>query len=103
MDSVVNAFNKGLNIDNLSWEQKDVDLKVDSSGIPVTTAQFKSGLFNKITGIYVTRAMNQDDASVYPTGAPFVNFEEKDKIVTIQHVTGLQANTNYKLTIVAIS
>lgn len=99
-EQVAGAFNKNITIeDNLNMDIKSVVVTVDASGIPTVAAAFQSVLRTKVRGISVLRARNNVTATVYPTGAPFISFEENGKVVTIQHVTGLQAANSYTLTL----
>jgi hypothetical protein len=47
----------------------------------------------------VVSASNQTNPGIYPTAAPFVSFTYSGDIVTILNITGLQANSQYSLTL----
>ena len=86
----------GVN-DNLNMEFKNVDITVDSNGIPTPSVSFKSGLSGKVVGLTVIRTFLAN-----PTSQPFLNFSENNGIVTISYATGLIPNTKYQLVILSI-
>lgn len=97
---VYNAINKNLSVnDNLVAFYKDIDLKVNSSGNPILTTQFKNTLNVKIKTIIIGKAQNLTNPSVYPTAAPFISFIESNQVVIVNNVTGLQEDTNWRLTL----
>lgn len=101
-EQVAQGFSKNITIeDNLNMEIKEVVLTVDASGFPTTTAAFQSALRTRVRGLTVLRAINQTNPGTYPTGAPFVSFEQNNNLLTIQHVTGLQPAESYKLQILS--
>lgn len=101
-EQVAFAFNKNITIeDNLNMEIKEVVITVNASGFPTTQAQFQSSLRTKVRGLLVLRAFNQTNPGTYPTSAPFISFEQNNNLLTIQHVTGLQAAESYKLQILS--
>ena len=89
-------------LDNFFCTVKDVPIVVDSNGIPKNAAQFQIDKVNmRILGCQVIKALNQTNSNAFPTGAPFISFTPGSNIVTIDHITGLQANQNYIITVVA--
>lgn len=100
MEQVISAFNKNINFDNLNQEIKDISVTVNGSGIPTIDTNFKNNLITKVKGIQVILAENQTNTTSYPTSCPFISFTENNKIVTIRHISGLQANNKYKLRII---
>lgn len=102
-EQVVDALNKNIDYDNLNRDIKTIDLMVDSDGIPTTQIQFQNALKTRIRGIEVMRAENLTSPGTYVTTAPFISFTENTKIITVQHVTGLQADNKYRLTVETIA
>ena len=99
-EDVLNAMNKNLSIDdNLKMEYKTIDVTVGATGLPLTEAQLSTKLFGKIQGITVERAENLTNSATYPSGAPFVTFSQNNTLITLNHITGLQANNKYRLTL----
>ena len=103
IQSLFDALGGKLSLaDNFLCTIKDVPIVVDADGIPKNAAQFQIDKTNmRILGCQVVNAVNRTNSNTYPTGAPFVNFTANGQLVTIDHVTGLQPNQNYTLTIIA--
>lgn len=102
MEQVRSAFNKNINFENLNQEIVVVDLTVDENGIPTTTIRYKSNLSTRIAGNICINTFNLTDNAVNPLGQPFINFSQSDKLVQVNHVTGLQANNRYRLIVLSI-
>ena len=97
---VLIALNKNLTIaDNLLQQIKQVEVTVDTTGTPKTTSQFKSDLPQNIIGMNVIKVENLTNTSVYPTGHPFISFDQSSGVITIKNITGLVADNKYRLTI----
>lgn len=103
MDSVYRVLDRGVDYENLNRQFMDVDINIDSSGSVSNAPQIKSNLRGRIRGLLVLSANNLVDPSVYPTSAPFVSFTTNANIVTILNVTGLQANSQYRLSVELIA
>jgi len=87
--------------DNIFCMVKDIAIVVDSLGIPEILTQFRLEDPNmKILGCQVLKVINQDNTLTYPTSAPFISFTQNSGVITINHITGLHADTNYLVTIV---
>lgn len=97
------ALNRKLDFrNNFQATIKDIQVEVDSNGIPTNTAGFSLINSNRIDGILVLRAENLTNSSIYPTAAPFVSFLQNSDRVSITHVSGLQANNVYSLRVLAV-
>ncbi len=88
---------------NLFCTVRLVDVTLNSDGTPVSRTTFSLNNTQPVIGCQVLQAINQDNSSVYPTGAPFISFTQLDQALLINHITGLQANTRYTLRIVAFN
>ncbi len=92
------ALNGKLSIrDNLAGVVRDVDLSVNSSGIPTSLTTFTLNSSNRIDGITVIKTENLTNSSVYLTSAPFITYSQIDNRITINHITGLVASNNYRI------
>lgn len=88
--------------DNLFCTVKTVPIVVDENGIPKNAAQFQIDKPNmRISGCQVINAINVTNSNIYPTGAPFISFTPSSNLVTIDHITGLQPNQNWSITVIA--
>lgn len=103
IQSLYDALNGKLSLtDNFLCTIKEVPIVVDSNGIPKNAAQFQIDKPNmRILGCQVVNAINTRNSNTYPTGAPFINYTATTQLVTIDHVTGLQPDENYLLTVIA--
>ncbi len=98
--NLYNALNGGLNLtDNFNAEVKDITVKVNSSGVPMVGLQFKTKATGILRGLNVIKAVCTDNNNTYPLSHPFISFTQSNDLVTIKHITGLQPNTIYQLTI----
>lgn len=99
-EDVLNALNNNISVDdNLKMEYKQVDVTVAATGVPTSVTQLNTKLFGKIQGITVERAENLTSTITYPSGAPFVSYSQNNTLITLNHITGLQANNKYRLTL----
>lgn len=87
--------------DNLFSTVRDLDITVNSAGVPTTTTNFALDKQGQVIGCQVIYAENQVNSASYPTGQPFINFTQNSTSVIINHITGLQANQRYKIRVVA--
>lgn len=98
LDYIDRSYNRGLTLqENFNASVKDVDVIVNSSGTPTPAVAIKSDLLSPCKAIWVGRAENISSPTTYPTGAPFVSFTDDGGKVSIKNITGLQANTRYRL------
>jgi hypothetical protein len=103
LESIYDALNRKLSLsDNILCDVKDLQLTVDSDGIPTSTKTFQlSSNITALKGITVIKANNLTDTRLFPTGGVWVDFTIKTQGVEITHVTGLQAGDLYQLRIIA--
>lgn len=101
-EEIYNLVSGNLDVDNLRQKIVSINVTVNASGIPTQRTQFRTGLGNQINGIQCIRAENLTNSTTYPTSAPFITFTINNEIVTISHVTGLNTNNKYKLTLLLI-
>lgn len=102
-EQIVQAFNKNLTVeDNLNMQVKDLEITVDSGGVPITTTSFKSSLRGNAKGLIVIRVDSLEKTQVYPTSSPFITFSESAGQITINHVTGLVPNSKYQIRVFSI-
>lgn len=100
-EEVVKALSNNLNIqDNFNQKIRDITVEVDSNGIPKVKTQFKTNLISKCIGTHVIKLDNLTNPLVFQISYPFINFSESNGLLTIDHVSGLPANNNFKLKLV---
>lgn len=95
MDDVNNALNSNLDFNNLNRQLVSLDVRLDSGVLD--SPQIKHTLKSRPIGINCIKAENLSSPGTYPTGAPFVSFTFNGNIITILNITGLQANSEYRL------
>lgn len=99
---VYDALNKKISLsDNIDCIFKDFNVTVNASGIPVSSTIFTlDDKTRNLQGIEVVRASNLTNSSIYPTGAPFLTWQQVQTGIQIQHVTGLPAGNTFNLKII---
>ena len=96
-EQVVNTVNGNLDYDNLNRDLKEIDVTVNTSGIPNQTTKFSA----KIGAIdtLIINARNLTNSATYPESSPFISFTPNGQgLYTINKINGLQANNKYRLT-----
>lgn len=100
IDSVYDALNKKLTLkNNILSTTKEVVLQVDQTGKPIQSAGLKLDFANKASVLFVGKADNLTNASLYPTGV-FVSWTQAGDFIQITNVSGLQPGSSYRLKIV---
>lgn len=100
-EQIGQILTKNLTIaDNLNEAIVPVQISVNSAGIPFLRTQFKYTLVGQCQGLQVISATNQTNLAVFPISQPFISFEQlPNGLINIKHVSGLQANNKYTLTV----
>ena len=102
VEVLYDALNGKISIrDNIQCVVKDINLSVNSSGIPVSLTTFTLNSIARIDGCEVIKVENLTNSSTYPTGAPFITYNQTDNRITINHITGLIAGNNYRIRVIA--
>lgn len=101
-ENIQNVLNNNVSLrDNFYASVKDVTLTVNSAGVPLSTAAFSIDNSNPVDGLYVIRAINNTNASVFPTSGIFISYTQSGAKVTINSITGLPANNSYTIRVIA--
>lgn len=98
MEQVSNAFNKGINNDNLSREFIQVTVENTAGELKIPT-QFKTNLKGRIQGFHILNVENLTNTTTYPTAAPWISWTISGNIITIKKVTGIQDDNKYRFTL----
>lgn len=88
--------------DNLFQEIKLITVEVTSSGKPTTQLQLSTTLTNQLAGIQVIKIVNNTSTTVYPTSGVFPSWSQNNKVITINHITGLVPGNNYTISLLLI-
>lgn len=103
IDKLVIGFNKNFTVDdNLPFEFKTLDTKVNGSGVPQINGAISTNLRN-LKGYICINVINLDGTTVYPTATPFLSVEVNTNIVNIRHIAGLPSGVTFRLTLLGIS
>jgi len=101
-EQVRSALSKNIDFENLAQETRVLSFSTGIVGQPLNTVSFKSGLVNKIQGITIVRTVITSDNTSFPTELPIISWSQNASLVTITNIGGLQPETQYELTILAI-
>lgn len=95
-EQVTNTLNGNVDITNLDRNIIELTVSVNSNGIPTQAIQFTGEV--GLRGTKVLRADNLTNNVNYPTSGPFVSFTPSGTgLYTIDHITGLVANNQFRL------
>lgn len=98
------ALNNQITLrENIKSTVKDIILSVDANGVPTQQAAFTLDVTGNIDLIMVGLAVNQTNSSAFPTSGVFLSWSQNTNTIIINHVTGLQANQQYLLRVVAFN
>lgn len=102
-DNVFEALNGKIDLtNNVSCTVTSVNVMTNSSGVPAVTTAFKISSANvKVIGCSVISAINNTNTTTYPTSSPFIIFSQNNDVITINNISGLVADNNYTLKIIA--
>ncbi|NDE09880.1 MAG: hypothetical protein EBZ95_04850 [Chitinophagia bacterium] len=98
-DSVFRALNGNVDFDNLARQLVTIDITTDSSGKLVNPPQVKITNLIKVNGLNCINAINLVNPAIYPSTSPFVSFSINGQILSILNVSGIQVNSQYRLTL----
>jgi hypothetical protein len=101
-DRLFGTLNNGVTLaDNLNSMVKDLDIVVNSAGIPTIPIKLNSTLIPaRPSGYMVIDHVNITNAQVYPTSGICISYTESKGVLTINHVTGLPAGYTFRLKVV---
>lgn len=118
LDQIVAAFNKNINVDNLSRELVQVIVvntigvesykvgsvhSISTNGDVNPSVQIKTKLTAKVVGINVIRVDNITNPGTYPINAVGLSWSSTGQLITLNKVTGLKDGDRYNLLLELIS
>jgi hypothetical protein len=98
-ESIYFLLQKGIDFTNLNRQIVTITVNMDSSAKLVNPPQIAYDLKNKPQGITCVYAQNTKDSTVFPISAPFVTWQIANNRVTLTNISGLQANSQYILSL----
>lgn len=97
------ALNKKVDFtNNIDSTVKDITVTVDATGKPTTPTSFAIHKPTPIQGLFVIKAENTANSSVYPSGAVFLSWTQTAASVKIDNVAGLVAGNAFSLRVVVL-
>lgn len=98
MEETVNAINGNIDYDNLRRQLVTFEVILDSTGKPIVTTRFSTN--GQVKGKNVVDVVNVTNSAVYPTQQPWVTTSAlSTSIYEVKHISGLQANQKYRITL----
>lgn len=103
IDSLDNILNGNVDFENLNQIKFQIDVVVDSLGNPSIGNKVNLGTRKaQPSGMQVIRAQNLTSSTTYPISQPFISYTPVGNgLITLNNITGLQANNKYRLVVVA--
>lgn len=101
-EQVRNALNGDIDFQNLNQKIVTLRVRVDASGNPVVLTKFKSEINGRALGIICINAVNNTNATNYPTGTPWISYTENSALITVNNITNLAQDDVYTLTLLMI-
>jgi hypothetical protein len=105
-DQTIFNLTKGIDFQNLNQDIIDVEVSIDGSGNLVNPPTIRTNLRTKARLVFVGNAVNLQNPQTVPTSAPFVTFTvdttSQGQIVRLLGASGLQAGSQYRLSLLII-
>jgi hypothetical protein len=102
IDGLYFALNNKLTFeDNFLSTVKDVEVTVNSSGVPTTRTSILLNTTNVVKGTQVIATTNKTSATGYPTSCPFISYTQNGNTLFIDNITGLIPNNRYIIRFIA--
>lgn len=95
------AFNKAINFDNLAQELIVLSFTTNESGQPLNQLKFKTSL-SRVNGMIPISLKILNNSQSVVNQAPFINFTQNEKFVTIPYISGLTGSTKYEISLLVI-
>ena len=98
VDQLYFLLNGNLDDDNLKQQNVSVSVTIDTAGKVVNTPSvgFRLGRLN---GVMCIKAQCINNPALFPTSTPFVSYSLDGDSFVITNISGLQANTQWNLTL----
>lgn len=98
-DLTYQTLSKGIDYENLKRQLVTFVVNMDKNGKVAQSPEIKLNLVGRVLGVQVLNAVNINNVNIFPTGAPFVSWTVNSNILRILNITGLQASSQYQLTL----
>jgi hypothetical protein len=99
VDQLYFLLNGNLDFDNMKRQLVTVTVVMDATGKVTNSPSVGFKLNGRLQGINCIKAQCINNPQQYPTSTPFVSFSLNGESFVITNITGLQANSQYVLTL----
>jgi hypothetical protein len=103
VDQIYFLVNGGIDFENLNRQLVNVIVTLDNNGNVVNSPVVRYNLRGKVRGTNCINAVCLSDNTLFPTGRPNISFNLNLNTLIITNITGLQANSQYELTLELIA
>ncbi len=100
-EQIRGAFNKAIDFNNLNQEVVTLSFTTNELGQPINALKFKTTVSGRINGMLPISLKILSNNEVV-TQAPFVNFTQNERFISILHISGLKASTRYEISLLVI-
>lgn len=88
---------------NFACTVKDFEVTLSADGTPINRTSILLNNGNPVKGCIIISVQNRTNAASYPSGSPFVSYTQSANSLFIDHITGLQPNNRYLITLIALN
>jgi len=99
VDQIYFLVNGGLDFENLNRQLVTVIVTMDSTGKVVNSPAVRYSLRSRVQGVNCVKAVCLSSNTLTPLSQPFITFGLNLNTLIITNITGLQADTQYELTL----
>lgn len=92
VDSVYQILNKQVDYANLNRQIIVATINLDKTGAVQQNPTYKTTINGKVGGLTVLRAVNVNDTSIFPAGAPWISWSYASNQLKILDIKGLVSN-----------
>jgi glycine/serine hydroxymethyltransferase len=97
-EQVTDTINGQIDDSNQTLETVEISVTVGDNGVPTGDNRFAAT--SGMRGSNIIRALNSTNSTTYPTGAPFMTYEEiSNGLYEIKHIAGLVSGNKFQLLI----
>jgi hypothetical protein len=103
-ESLYQALSRKLTFgDNIQASIKEIDVSIDATGKPIISTTFKlDDPLMKVSGVIILSCTNLNNASSYPSTAPFIFWTQTSTGIQVDNIAGLNIGPTYRLRVLAI-
>lgn len=99
VDQIYFLLNGNIDFENLNRQLVTVSIAMDSTNKVINSPSVKFDLRSKIQGVSCVKAQCLNNPLLYPSSTPFISFNINGSSIVITNITGLQANSQWNLTL----